>query len=73
MAREVHPDLESSAYGLLVRLGECGGQRATDLAAYIGVGKATCHASCAPWRNSGRRRAAAAATPRTPGRCAGAP
>ncbi|MFC9060153.1 MarR family winged helix-turn-helix transcriptional regulator [Streptomyces sp. NPDC001705] len=41
MAREVHPDLESSAYGLLVRLGECGGQRATDLAAYIGVGKAT--------------------------------
>ncbi|AKZ58108.1 putative MarR-family transcriptional regulator [Streptomyces ambofaciens ATCC 23877] len=41
MAREVHPDLESSAYGLLVRLGESGGQRATELAAYIGVGKAT--------------------------------
>lgn len=41
MAREVHPDLESSAYGLLVRLGACGGQRATELAAYIGVGKAT--------------------------------
>ncbi|MBT2412617.1 MarR family transcriptional regulator [Streptomyces sp. ISL-12] len=41
MARQVHPDLESSAYGLLVRLGECGGQRATELAAYIGVGKAT--------------------------------
>ncbi|MFD7708890.1 MarR family winged helix-turn-helix transcriptional regulator [Streptomyces sp. NPDC059785] len=41
MAREVHPDLESSAYGLLVRLDECGRQRATDLAAYIGVGKAT--------------------------------
>jgi DNA-binding MarR family transcriptional regulator len=41
MAREVHPDLESAAYGLLVRLEECGGQRATDLAAYIGVGKAT--------------------------------
>ncbi|MYU24346.1 MarR family transcriptional regulator [Streptomyces sp. SID8352] len=41
MAREVHPDLEPSAYGLLVRLGECGGQRATELAAYIGVGKAT--------------------------------
>ncbi|MER6705279.1 MarR family winged helix-turn-helix transcriptional regulator [Streptomyces fumanus] len=41
MAREVHPDLESSAYGLLVRLDECGGQRATELAAYIGVGKAT--------------------------------
>ncbi|WP_320773607.1 MarR family winged helix-turn-helix transcriptional regulator [Streptomyces sp. CRN 30] len=41
MAREVHPDLESSAYGLLVRLGELGGQRATELAAFIGVGKAT--------------------------------
>ncbi|MFF6997276.1 MarR family winged helix-turn-helix transcriptional regulator [Streptomyces sp. NPDC008313] len=41
MAREVHPDLESSAYGLLVRLEECGRQRATDLAGYIGVGKAT--------------------------------
>ncbi|WP_432054208.1 MarR family winged helix-turn-helix transcriptional regulator [Streptomyces sp. bgisy022] len=41
MAREVHPDLEPSAYGLLVRLDECGRQRATALAAYIGVGKAT--------------------------------
>lgn len=41
MAREVHPDLESAAYGLLVRLDECGRQRATALAAYIGVGKAT--------------------------------
>ncbi|MCT7353922.1 MarR family transcriptional regulator [Streptomyces sp. 15-116A] len=41
MAREVHPDLESAAYGLLVRLDECGRQRATELAAYIGVGKAT--------------------------------
>ncbi|GHE09998.1 MarR family winged helix-turn-helix transcriptional regulator [Streptomyces alanosinicus] len=41
MAREVHPDLESSAYGLLIRLDECGGQRATELAGYIGVGKAT--------------------------------
>ncbi|MFF1485775.1 MarR family winged helix-turn-helix transcriptional regulator [Streptomyces sp. NPDC058319] len=41
MAREVHPGLESSAYGLLVRLDECGSQRATALAAYIGVGKAT--------------------------------
>lgn len=41
MAREVHPDLESSAYGLLIRLEECGSQRATELAAYIGVGKAT--------------------------------
>ena len=41
MAREVHPDLESAAYGLLIRLDECCRQRATELAAYIGVGKAT--------------------------------
>ncbi|WP_156726059.1 MarR family winged helix-turn-helix transcriptional regulator [Streptomyces apocyni] len=41
MARAVHPDLESAAYGLLVRLAECGAQRATALAGYIGVGKAT--------------------------------
>lgn len=41
MAREVHPDLETAAYGLLVRLDECGRQRATELAGYIGVGKAT--------------------------------
>ena len=41
MAREVHPDLEPAAYGLLVRLESAGRQRATDLAAYFGVGKAT--------------------------------
>ncbi|MHC0433494.1 MarR family winged helix-turn-helix transcriptional regulator [Streptomyces sp. O3] len=41
MARAVHPDLEPAAYGLLARLAEYGAQRATDLAAYIGVGKAT--------------------------------
>ncbi|WP_432134075.1 MULTISPECIES: MarR family winged helix-turn-helix transcriptional regulator [unclassified Streptomyces] len=41
MAREVHPDLEPAAYGLLIRLEECGRQRATELAGYIGVGKAT--------------------------------
>lgn len=41
MAREVHPDLEPAAYGLLIRLVEAGQQRATDLAAYFGVGKAT--------------------------------
>ncbi|MEV0849231.1 MarR family transcriptional regulator [Streptomyces sp. NPDC049954] len=41
MAREVHPDLEPAAYGLLVRLDESGPQRATELAGYIGVGKAT--------------------------------
>ncbi|WP_443078600.1 MarR family winged helix-turn-helix transcriptional regulator [Streptomyces sp. NBC_01497] len=41
MAREVHPDLEPSAYGLLVRLEETGQQRATELSVYFGVGKAT--------------------------------
>ncbi|MEU2154020.1 MarR family transcriptional regulator [Streptomyces sp. NPDC019396] len=41
MAREVHPELEPAAYGLLVRLEEAGRQRATDLAVYFGVGKAT--------------------------------
>lgn len=41
MAREVHPELEPAAYGLLVRLDEAGTQRATDLAGYFGVGKAT--------------------------------
>ncbi|MFE3519002.1 MarR family winged helix-turn-helix transcriptional regulator [Streptomyces sp. NPDC059166] len=41
MAREVHPDLEAAAYGLLVRLESTGPQRATDLAVYFGVGKAT--------------------------------
>ncbi len=41
MARAVHPELEPAAYGLLVRLEEGGPQRATDLAVYFGVGKAT--------------------------------
>ncbi|MCQ4042822.1 MarR family winged helix-turn-helix transcriptional regulator [Streptantibioticus rubrisoli] len=41
MARAVHPELEPAAYGLLVRLEEAGPERATDLAAYFGVGKAT--------------------------------
>ncbi|GGU43209.1 transcriptional regulator [Streptomyces albospinus] len=41
MSREVHPDLESAAYGLLVRLADAGAQRATDLAGFFGVGKAT--------------------------------
>ncbi|MFF9865964.1 MULTISPECIES: MarR family winged helix-turn-helix transcriptional regulator [unclassified Streptomyces] len=41
MAREVHPELEPAAYGLLVRLDATGSQRATDLAGYFGVGKAT--------------------------------
>jgi DNA-binding MarR family transcriptional regulator len=38
-AREVHPDLDPTAYGLIIRLEETGGARLTDLAAYFGVGK----------------------------------
>jgi DNA-binding MarR family transcriptional regulator len=41
VAREVHPGLETAAYGLLVRLDEAEPERATELAAYFGVGKAT--------------------------------
>lgn len=41
LARAVHPDMEPAAYGLLVRLADAGPQRATDLAGYFGVGKAT--------------------------------
>lgn len=41
MAREVHPDLEPAAYGILARLHETGPERATLLAHYFGVGKAT--------------------------------
>jgi DNA-binding MarR family transcriptional regulator len=41
VAREVHPDMEPGAYGLLVRLGEVAPARPSDLAAYFGVGKAT--------------------------------
>jgi DNA-binding MarR family transcriptional regulator len=41
LARAAHPDLEPAAYGLLVRLEEAEPERATDLAAYFGVGKAT--------------------------------
>jgi DNA-binding MarR family transcriptional regulator len=41
MARQVHPDLEPAAYGLLARLAETGPERATDLSMYFGVGKAT--------------------------------
>ncbi|NGN66341.1 MarR family transcriptional regulator [Streptomyces sp. A7024] len=41
MAREVHPELEPAAYGLLVRLADSGVQRASELAGFFGVGKAT--------------------------------
>jgi DNA-binding MarR family transcriptional regulator len=40
-ARQVHPGLEPAAYGLMQRLEVMGAERATDLAAYFGVGKAT--------------------------------
>ncbi|MCX2969559.1 MarR family transcriptional regulator [Streptomyces sp. TRM70308] len=41
IARAVHPDLEPAAYGIMLRLEDTGPQRATELAAYFGVGKAT--------------------------------
>ncbi|MDK1476473.1 MarR family transcriptional regulator [Streptomyces sp. 549] len=41
MARAVHPELEPAAYGLMQRLEDAGAQRATDLAGFFGVGKAT--------------------------------
>lgn len=41
LARAVHPELEPAAYGLMVRLQETEPERATELAAYFGVGKAT--------------------------------
>ncbi|MBW1597181.1 MarR family winged helix-turn-helix transcriptional regulator [Streptomyces sp. JJ38] len=41
MARAVHPDLEPSAYGIMLRLDEAGALRATELAGYFGVGKGT--------------------------------
>lgn len=41
LAREVHPDVEPAAYGLLGYLDRTGGARLTDLATFIGVGKPT--------------------------------
>jgi DNA-binding MarR family transcriptional regulator len=41
MARDVHPDLDASAYGLLARIDEVGSIRVTDLASYFSVGKPT--------------------------------
>lgn len=41
MMREVHPDLDPGAYGLLMGLRECAPVRPSDLAEYFGVGKAT--------------------------------
>jgi DNA-binding MarR family transcriptional regulator len=39
VARQVHPDMEPGAYGLLAALQRRGSLRLTDLAAEIGVGK----------------------------------
>lgn len=39
MAREVHPDMEPSAYGLMVLLYQQGPMRLTELSSAVGVGK----------------------------------
>ena len=41
MSRQVHPELDAYAYGLLARLADQGPQRSIDLAEHVGVGKAT--------------------------------
>ena len=41
VARQVHPELDADAYGLLATLDRTGTSRVTDLAASIGVGKGT--------------------------------
>jgi DNA-binding MarR family transcriptional regulator len=41
LSRAVHPDLDSAAYGLLARVRDHGLVRPSDLAEYVGVGKAT--------------------------------
>jgi len=41
LARDVHPDLDAAAYGLLARIDESSGPRVTDLADYLNVGKPT--------------------------------
>jgi DNA-binding MarR family transcriptional regulator len=41
MMRELHPELEPGAYGLLIGLHDCGPIRPSDLAEYFGVGKPT--------------------------------
>ncbi|MCW2944837.1 MAG: transcriptional regulator, MarR family [Actinoallomurus sp.] len=41
MGREVHPDLEPGAYGLLIGVHDCARTRPSDLADYFGLGKAT--------------------------------
>jgi DNA-binding MarR family transcriptional regulator len=41
LSRAVHPDLDAAAYGLLIHLRDHGPVRPSDLAAFVGVGKAT--------------------------------
>jgi DNA-binding MarR family transcriptional regulator len=41
IAREVHPNLEPNAYGLLLWLRRCGSIRLTELAVRLGIGKGT--------------------------------
>lgn len=41
VATDVHPDLEPAAYPLLLRVLQLPGIRAADLAAHVGVGRAT--------------------------------
>ncbi len=41
ISREIHPDLEPSAYGLLVRIHAMPGVRLTDLAGYFGINKSS--------------------------------
>jgi DNA-binding MarR family transcriptional regulator len=41
MGREVHPDLDPGAYGLLIGVHDCARARPSDLADHFGVGKAT--------------------------------
>jgi DNA-binding MarR family transcriptional regulator len=41
LGREVHPDLDSEAYGLLVGINDYGRARASELAVHFGLGKAT--------------------------------
>jgi DNA-binding MarR family transcriptional regulator len=41
MRRDVHPDLDPEAYGLLVGIHDYGRARASELAGHLGLGKAT--------------------------------
>jgi DNA-binding MarR family transcriptional regulator len=53
LARDVHPDLDAAAYGLLARIDESKGLRITDLAEYLNVGKPTVSRQVALLENLG--------------------